>query len=151
MSEADPIKELSPTVGTTSAPDDFGRVCRECEETLPHGTDQCAQHLQAWVYGIPIYHEPADPLRQEHQMLLKHLPTLSRVFHLQTWQLIHHARAIQLWISGFLSLTPKIRARKQPSVPLMSNQHVLLLLSTPGKQCCQASSMKIFGCSTTVW
>ena len=53
--------------------------------------------------------------------------------YLQARQLIHHAGAIQLHISGFMSLTPKIRARKQRSVPIMPNHHVLLLWSTPGK------------------
>ena len=32
---------------------------------------------QAWVYAIPIYHEPVDPLRQAHKLLLQHFPTLS--------------------------------------------------------------------------
>ena len=47
--------------------------------------------------------------------------------------MIHHARAIQLWIFGFMSVTPKIGARQQPSVPVMSNHHVILMWSMPGK------------------
>ena len=63
VSEADLAKDLSPTAGSASAPHGFGRVCTDCNELLPEGTNQCPQHLQAWVFAIPIYHEPTDPLQ----------------------------------------------------------------------------------------
>ena len=148
LSEADLIKDLSPTASTASAPHRFGRVCSDCHELLPEGTNQCPQHLQAWVLATPMYHEPADALQQACRMLLHHFPTLSRVSHLQAWQLIHHAKEIQLWVSGFMSLTPKIRARKQPSLPVMSNHHVILLWSTPRKHL-EATCMRNMGHTPT--
>ena len=133
VSEANLVKDLSPTPGTSSTPHSFGQVCSDCHELLPAGISQCPQHRQAWVFAIPIFHEPADPLQQACRMLLHQFPRLTRVAHLQPWQLVHHARTIQLWISGFMSLTHKLRARQQPSVPIMSNNHVILLWSMPGK------------------
>ena len=147
-SEADLVKDLSPTPGTSSAPHSFGQVCSDCHELLPAGTNQCPQHRQAWVFAIPIFHEPADPLQQACRMLLHHFPTLSRVSHLQPWQLVHYARAIQLWISGFMSLTHKLRARQQPSVPVMSNNHVILLWSMPSKHL-EGTDMRLMGYSPT--